>query len=347
MATKKTAKPKPQLKNLDDFFALNGEETQGKLNIQEIPIANLIPFDGHPFRLYEGERLEDMVESVKANGVLVPVITRKKAGSDEQADGEAIEILAGHNRVNAAKIAGLESVPAIVLEGISDDEAMVYVVETNLIQRSFADMTHSEKAAVITMHHSKMFSQGKRNDILEQLKAIENPEFTINVPKATDGSGAEPDTGTRTDEKIGAMYSLSRNTIARYLRISRLNGFLKGMLDSGKITFLTAVELSFLNEEEQEWLELLNSVLGDKFSVNASKAGQLRKHSKDGTLDKITMQSIVSGQTAATENKPQRVKINGEVYSRYFKPEQPAKEVEGIIEEALALYFENGRGLNE
>jgi ParB family chromosome partitioning protein len=339
---KKTAKPKPQLKKIDDLFGLSGEEAQGKFKIQEIPISNLIPFEGHPFRLYEGERLEDIVESVKANGVLIPVIARKKAIGDSSASDEALEILAGHNRINAAKIAGLETVPAIVFEDISDDEAMVYVVETNLIQRSFADMTHSEKAAVIAMHHSKMFSQGKRNDILEQLRAIENPEFKIHELKTTDES--EADTGIRTTEKIGAMYSLSRNTIARYLRISQLNGFLKSLLDNGTITFLVAVELSFLAEEEQEWLKLLNSVLGDKFAVNASKAGQLRKHSKDGTLDKITMKNIVSGNAAVTENKPQKVKIDGEVYSRYFKPEQSAKEIESIVEEALAMYFENGRG---
>jgi ParB family chromosome partitioning protein len=140
------------------------------------------------------------------------------------------------------------------------------------------------------------------------------------------------------------MYSLSRNTIARYLRISQLNGFLKSLLDNGIITFLVAVELSFLTEEEQKWLELFNATLGDKFAINTSKAGQLRKHSKDGTLDKHTMRNIVSGQAAAAENKPQRVKINGEVYSRYFKPEQSAKEIESIVEEALAMYFENGRG---
>jgi len=139
----RTIKSKPQLNKLDDLFGLDGNESQSKIKIQEIPIANFIPFDGHPFRLYEGERLDDMVTSIKANGVLVPVITRRNARV-ESADGEAVEILAGHNRVNAAQIAGLETVPAIVLEGISDDEAMVYVVETNLIQRSFSVMSHAE-----------------------------------------------------------------------------------------------------------------------------------------------------------------------------------------------------------
>ena len=80
--------------------------------------------------------------------------------------GEVLEILAGHNRVNAAKLAGLSEVPAIILENISDEEAWIYIIETNLMQRSFADMSHSEKAAVIATQHSKLFSQGKRNDII-------------------------------------------------------------------------------------------------------------------------------------------------------------------------------------
>ena len=339
-------KKKPQLKNIDDLLGLDGSETSGKLKIQEIPIDNFIPFDGHPFQIYEGERLTDMVDSIKANGVLVPVITRKKSGA---ANTEAVEILAGHNRINAAKMAGMETIPAVVLEDITDDQAMVYVVETNLMQRSFADMTHSEKATVIAMHHGKMFSQGKRNDILEQLKALENPEAVKETTEATvdnptsSHNGTKLDTEQRTDEKIGAMYSLSRNTIARYLRISQLNAPLKMLLDKGKFTFLVSVELSFLNKEEQVWLV---ECLEDGFAVNIGKAAALREHSKQGTLDKATMTEILIGQTAATD-KPRRVKISGAFYGKYFTSEQSAKEVESIVEEALTLYFDNRRGLAE
>ena len=101
-------------------------------SIVSTPVGQLIPFKGHPFRLYEGERLDDMVASIKANGVLVPVIARRVDG--------ILEILSGHNRVEAAKLAGLEEVPTIIFEYVTDEDAMVYVVETNLIQRSFSDM---------------------------------------------------------------------------------------------------------------------------------------------------------------------------------------------------------------
>ena len=159
---------KPALKNLDELFDQFGDmPPAGKNAIVEVEVGSLTPYPDHPFKLYEGERLDDLVESVRTNGVLVPIIVRRV--------DDALQILAGHNRVNSAKQAGLSTVPAIILEDISDDEAQVYVVETNLLQRGFADMSHSEKAAVITLHHSKMFSQGKRNDIIEQLKMLEKP----------------------------------------------------------------------------------------------------------------------------------------------------------------------------
>ena len=97
--------------------------------IVSIPVDEIHPFHDHPFRLYEGDWLEDMVQSIKAYGVLNPVIVRKVA--------RGYEMLAGHNRTNAAKIAGLAEVPAIVKTDLSDEEAYVYVIETNLLQRSF------------------------------------------------------------------------------------------------------------------------------------------------------------------------------------------------------------------
>ena len=135
MPNKKGITP-PKMKNLDDLFKLNEGvnpleqmrpiiETQpvNKHGVVYIPIEQLTPFRGHPFRLYEGERLDDMVSSIKANGVLVPVIVRKV--------DDILEILSGHNRVEASRMADKSEVPAIVFEGISDEDAMVYVIETN------------------------------------------------------------------------------------------------------------------------------------------------------------------------------------------------------------------------
>ena len=331
-------KTKPRLKNLDDLLLLNNNvnpleqsvpiiETQphSKRAVISVAIEKLIPFKGHPFKLYEGERLDDMVASIKANGVLVPIIVRKI--------DTMLEILAGHNRVNASKLAGLTEVPTLILENISDEDAQAYVIETNLIQRSFSDMTHSEKAAVIALHHSKMFSQGKRNDILEQIKMLENPhEYKDN--------GTSPQVGEKlhADKKIAEMYGLSKNTIARYLRLQYLIPELKSQVDNDEIAFVAAVTLSFLKEDEQ--MLLADCMERNKLSVDIKKADLLRLFSEKGKLNGESIYKVLAGETTPKPNRTPTVKIDKSVYSKYFKPNQPAKEVQETVERALELYFE-------
>lgn len=127
-------------------------------DIQNIEIGLMEAYHDHPFTLYTGKRLEDMVESVKENGILNPIIVLKKE------DG-AYEILSGHNRVNAARQAKLNVIPCIVKENLTDKEAYTYVIETNLMQRSFSDLLPTEKALVLKMRYEKIASQGKRNDL--------------------------------------------------------------------------------------------------------------------------------------------------------------------------------------
>ena len=126
-----------------------------------IPVDKIVPFHNHPFRLYGGERLEDMVQSIREHGVLNPVIVQKTE--------DGYEMLAGHNRWNAAKIVGIKEIPAIIKENLSEEESYVYVIETNLMQRSFTDLLPSEKAAVLAERYDKVMCQGKRNDILEEI----------------------------------------------------------------------------------------------------------------------------------------------------------------------------------
>ena len=132
--------------------------------IVSIPVEEIHPFHDHPFRLYEGERLEDMVQSIREHGVLNLLIVRKAA--------RGYEMLAGHNRTNAAKIAGLTEVPAIVKTDLSDEDAYVYVIETNLLQRFVAELLPSEKAAVLVARYEKISSQGKRNDIQQEIETL-------------------------------------------------------------------------------------------------------------------------------------------------------------------------------
>ena len=269
-----------------------------------------------------------MVESIKTNGVLVPIIVRRIV----REDNVILEILAGHNRANASKIAGFTEINAIVLENISDEDALVYVIETNLLQRSFSDMAHTEKAAVIALHHSKMFSQGKRNDILEQLEMLEKPhEYKENE------TSAEIPKSKSTRESMAREYSLKPNQVALYLRIQQLIASLRERLDRGEYALSIAANLSFLKEAEQTAVE--DCIERNNLSVDMKKSDALRKFSNKGKLNGEIIYRILSGNM---ENKPNRtptVKIGKDVYSRYFKPNQSAKEVQATVEKALEAYF--------
>ncbi|MCR4837553.1 MAG: ParB/RepB/Spo0J family partition protein, partial [Eubacterium sp.] len=157
----KANQPKRKVFN-DAVDLLTGGEPEG--GVQTLPIDSIVPFHEHPFKLYEGERLNDMVESIREHGILTPVIVQKT--------GKGYEMLAGHNRRNAAKIAGLTEVPAIVKEELTEEEAWVYVVETNVIQRSFNDMSVTERIAVLSTRYDRVCGTKKREEILEELHAL-------------------------------------------------------------------------------------------------------------------------------------------------------------------------------
>jgi ParB family chromosome partitioning protein len=179
-----------------------------------------------------------------------------------------------------------------------------------------------------------MFSQGKRNDILEQLQILEKPhEYGENETLPQVGAKL------RTDEKIGKVYSLSKNTIARYLRVQYLIQPLKFQLDNGKLPFIPAITISFLSENEQE--SLANCMESSKLSIDMKKADVLRKYSEKGKLDSDCIYRILSGTIAKKPVRTPTVKVSKVIYSKYFKPNQPAKEVQGIVEQALKMYFES------
>ena len=147
-------------------FLLEDTSVLEQGDIQDIEIDLLKAYHDHPFTLYTGKRLEDMVDSIRENGILNPIIVLKKE------DG-AYEILSGHNRVNAAKLADLKTVQCIVKEHLSEEEAYTYVIETNLMQRSFSDLLPTEKALVLKVRYEKIASQGKRNDLQKEINNLD------------------------------------------------------------------------------------------------------------------------------------------------------------------------------
>ena len=202
--------------------------------IQMLPIDSISPFRNHPFRLYEGERLEDMVESIREHGILNPVIVWKNA--------EGYEMLAGHNRQNAGRLVGLTEVPAIVKYDLTEKEAYVYVIETNVMQRGFAELLPSEKAAVLAERYEKVSNQGRRNDILQEIAKLNGAD--------TETCGHDVHR-KKSRDSIGEEYGMTGRNIARYIRVNQLEQPLKELLDEGGISLVSAVELSYLSPQEQ------------------------------------------------------------------------------------------------
>ena len=294
------------------------EEREVPRGIQMIQIKNIQPFHDHPFHLYEGERLEDMIASVKEHGILNPVIVQKIDGG--------YEMLSGHNRMNAAKLAGLKEVPAIVKTDLSEEEAYVYVIETNLMQRSFSDLLLSEKAAVLKARYEKESCQGRRNDIIEEIALLEGKEV-----EATRGHG---DHRMKTRDTIGKEYELSGSSVGRLLKLNDLIKPFKDMVDRGALYTKVALQLAFLPEEEQNMV--LNVMREKKTKVTIDMVMKLRSHS--GALTDAMVRRYLSTEPV----KKKCYKVPARIVEKYFVGMDPNK-VDSIVEQALEAWFHKGK----
>ncbi|MGN0734223.1 MAG: ParB/RepB/Spo0J family partition protein [Anaerovoracaceae bacterium] len=296
-------------------------EVKVENGVEQIKIEDIQAFHDHPFHLYEGERLQDMVQSIKEHGVLNPVIVRKL--------GKGYEMLSGHNRANAAKLAGLTEVPAIVKADLPDEEAYVYVIETNLMQRSFNDLMPSEKATVMAAHYDKVCCQGKRNDIIRELEILNGIE-----PKSTCGHNGHK---LKNRDAMAEEYGFSSRNAARYLRLNYLIQPFKNLMDKNKIALLAAVEVSYLTEEEQQML--WNIVERQSLKVKPVYAEKLRKAS--GNLTEEKMAEILEAlQVKHTDgNAGVSFKLPKSICSKYFDG-MDSMQMAAIVEQALAAWFE-------
>ena len=294
------------------------EEREVPRGIQMIQIKNIQPFHDHPFHLYEGERLEDMIASVKEHGNVNPVIVQKIDGG--------YEMLSGHNRMNAAKLAGLKEVPAIVKTDLSEEEAYVYVIETNLMQRSFSDLLISEKAAVLKARYEKESCQGRRNDIIEEIARLEGKEVEV-----TRGHG---DHRMKTRDTIGKEYELSGSSVGRLLKLNDLIKPFKDMVDRGALYTKVTLQLAFLPEEEQN---MVYSVIKEKKTkVTIEMVMKLRSHS--GALTDAMVRRYLCTEPV----KKKCYKVPARIVEKYFVGMDPNK-VDNIVEQALEAWFHKGK----
>ena len=300
--------PKRKIFDAVDIMTADAPQAETGNGLRSLPVDKIKPFHNHPFHLYEGERLDDMVESIREHGVLNPVIVRKK--------GRSYEMLSGHNRQNAARIAGLTEIPAIVKEGLTDEEAYVYVIETNVIQRSFTDLAPSEKAAVLSARYEKVISQGKRNDILREIEEIGTCGHDVHKSKSRDG--------------IGEEYGMTGRNIARYMRVDKLIRPFKDKLDAGELTLTAAVEFSYLSEDEQETVAAQGVKMDEKMAKAVRAAA--------GELTEGKLEEILHPAKAPAQAKMVSVKIPAEAEEKYFSGLK-AKDRAYLVMQALEAWF--------
>ena len=319
----------PKRKIFDAVDVLVGNPQEQKLNasrdgIQMIPVDKIKPFHDHPFRLYEGERLDDMVESIREHGILSPAIVWEKK--------DGYEMLAGHNRLNAAKIAGVMEIPSIVKTGLSEEEAYVYVIETNLVQRSFSELLPSERAVVLSERYEKISCQGRRNDIRREIELLNGK-----TPSDTCGH----DVHKKSRDSIGEEYGMTGRNIARYMRVNQLIPPLKEVLDRGDMALVAAVELSFLDEKEQE--AVAEQMQWGNLKITPQTARILREHA--GALDGDSLNSIAHPAAGTSQVKMVTVKMPAEAEEKYFSG-MKAKERTELVMQALDAWIAGKEAAN-
>lgn len=334
------AKPKINLSDFDEMLNFEQEpkapatttisENAPQMGgMMEMDFDKMESFPNHKFKLYEGQRLTDMVDSIKQFGILLPFIIW-------HTEDDKNIILSGHNRKNAGQLAGLTKGPIIVKENLTLNEARLIVTETNLRQRSFADMSHSERAYCLAEHYEALKAQGKRNDLLAEIETLLNPHEI----KGNETS-AEVQHRLKSRDKIGQEYGLSRDKVAKYIRLAGLVSDLLERVDTGEIAFLAAYNLSFVGDtaKQQQIADLIES---DSYKVDMKKAELLRSYYETSKLTDTAIVQILSGEKTRKpkSDKPQPVKVKPAVISKYFTT-QTAKEIEETIDKALAFYFEN------
>ena len=287
------------LKGLDDLFSTeeNRQEEQRE-QVQQIPIDALHPFTNHPFKVLDDEAMTRTVESIAQYGVLAPLIARPRP------DGDGYEIISGHRRQYAAKLAGLETLPVIVRQ-MSDDAAVILMVDSNL-QREH--ILPSERAFAYKMKLDAIKNQGARSDLT-------SPQVAAKF---------------RSDDAVARDQGISGDTVRRYIRLTNLIPELLDMVDEKKISFNPAVELSYLDESQQR--DFLEAMDGTQNAPSVSQAQQLKKMAQCGefTYDKAF---DILGQEKKSEQDT--VTIKNDILRKYFPRSYTPRQMEEKIIQLL------------
>lgn len=289
---------------LDDLFSTDESRAEAQLEkVVTLNPADISDFPNHPFNVKQDEAMAEMVDSVKQYGVLVPALVRPKA------DG-GYEMVAGHRRKCAATLAGITEMPCIV-RNLTDDEATIIMVDSNLQRETILP---SEKAFAYKMKLEAMKRQGERTDL-------------------TSSPLDKKLKGLTSAQQVSQKSGDSQPQIYRYIRLTELIPPVLDMVDSGKIAFRPAVELSYLSKEQQQSLH--DTMECEDCTPSLAQAVKMKEFSRDG---KLTEEVIFSIMQEEKSNQREQFKMPKERISKYFAPGTPAQKIEDTIIKALELY---------
>ena len=301
---------KPKLTSYDDIFST--EESRQQEHIQWTSLRELHPFKNHPFRVLDDDRMMETVESVKAYGVLVPIIARPSE--------DGYEIISGHRRKRACELAGLDEIPVIV-RNLDDDEAVIIMVDSNL-QRE--NILPSERAKAYQMKLEAIKRQTARGRPVGDNSRQVGENYSVS--------------------KVAEDLGESERQVQRFIRLNQLEQTLMDKVDSGKLAFTPAVELSYLKPEEQQWLDA--ALEETQQTPSLSQAQRMKRESKQGTLSAESMMEIMR------ENK-QTIPSRGSVILpqdrllKYFPRTYTAEQIEKTIYKLLDAWVKKRQQTQE
>lgn len=268
--------------------------------IYRMPLSQLHPHPENPFAVRDDPAMQELMESVRQSGVLVPAIARPR-------EAGGYELIAGHRRKYACEQNGLDSMPVIVLN-LSDDEAIIHLVDSN-IQRE--NILPSERAKAYKMKMDAMKRQGARTDLT-------SPKISAKF---------------RSDDSVGEKARVSGDTVRNYIALTNLSKPLMQMVDDGKIALTPAYQIASLSKEEQSIL--LETMDSEQATPSLSQAQRMKKLSQSGELNEDTMLSIMMEQKKPVRND---ITLSGEKLRKYFPRSYSPMQIEAVIFKLLEAW---------
>ena len=300
---KNDLREKIHLTSVDELFGLENAESS-----IEIEIDRIRSFKDHPFKVQDDDKMADLVESIKANGVLTPVLVRGN-------DGDGYEMISGHRRLHASKLAGLKKIPAFVRE-LADDEATIVMVDSN-IQRE--ELLPSEKAFALKMKLEAMKRQGQRTDL----------------------TSAQNERRLEAADVVGESLGMSHAQVRRYIRLTELIPELLDLVDKKRLQFTCAVDISYFDKTIQKWL---NEYIRENVVIKPIQIAALRECAEKENIDQekmiMILHNALPGRTPA-----KKVVMNEKKLRKYFPEEYTSGQMERVIEALLEQWSREQKGV--